>query len=142
VSGILLSKDLLRQTRQLEREAAEERARQAHIAETQTIPMRVLELNSQCRELGIDTRVSSKDGVVTAGYHYPGWGGWINIRMGAETSDPWEVSVLEDNFARVRQARQEEAQERELAKTAASKLTPEELTALLKHKSTLVTTRG
>jgi len=96
------------------------------------LPMRVLLLMTECAELGVDTRVTSRDGYPAVGFYHESFD-WTYIVTGPEASDSWEMDNLEADFRTIRSMREQEKRKRELAKAVRSKLTPEELDALFRY---------
>lgn len=103
-----------------------------HEAYVAGLPMRVLMLQAESAELGVDLRFKTHEGYPVVGFFHPNWD-WIYIGFSPKASDPWEIISLEHSFQTLRDAREQERQERELAKIAKTKLTPEELAALFRY---------
>jgi hypothetical protein len=103
-----------------------------HEAYVASLPMRVLMLMTECAELGVDTRVTSRDGYPAVGFYHESFD-WTYIVTGPEASDSWEMDNLEADFRTIRSMREQEKRKRELAKAVRSKLTPDEIDALFRY---------
>lgn len=116
------------------RKGAEDEAKHAaeHAEYVAGLPMRVLMLQAESAELGVDLRFKTHEGYPVVGFYHPNWD-WIYIGFNPKGSDPWEIISLEHSFQTLRDAREQERQERELAKIAKTKLTSEELAALFRY---------
>lgn len=115
-----------------EKAALEAQRAAEHEAYVAGLPMRVLMLKTQCAELGVDTRFTSRDSYPVVGFYHENWD-WTYIALGPNGSEPWEMDNLEADFRALRELQEAEKGKRELAKAVRAKLTPEELDALFRY---------
>jgi hypothetical protein len=127
-----MSRSALKETKVHKRAEAETKHAAENAAFVTGLPMRLLELMAQCKELNVDTQVISKDGNIVVGFYHENWN-WVHIGTGNDPSQVWEVSNLEADFGAIRELREQEKRKRELAKQVREKLTPEELDALFRY---------
>ena len=127
-----MSRIALKETKVHKRAEAEAKHAAVHAAFVAGLPMRLLELMAQCKELGVDTQVISNAGNIVVNFYHENWDS-IYIVTGDDPSQEWEVSNLESNFQEIREQREQEKRRRELAKQVREKLTPEELDALFRY---------
>ena len=127
-----MSRSALKEARERERAEAEAKHAAEQVAFVAGLPMRLLMLHAESAELGVDLRFKTHEGYPVVGFFHPNWD-WIYIGFSPKASDPWEIISLEHSFQTLRDAREQERQERELAKIAKTKLTPEELAALFRY---------
>ena len=115
-----------------EKSALEAQRAAEHAEYVAGLPMRVLMLMTESAELGVDTRVTSRDGFPVVGFYHEKWD-WTYIALGPNGSEPWEMDNLEADFRALRELQEAEKRKRELAKAVRAKLTPEELNALFRY---------
>lgn len=115
-----------------EKSALEAQRAAEHAEYVAGLPMRVLMLMTESAELGVDTRVTSRDGFPVVGFYHEKWD-WTYIALGPNGSEPWEMDNLEADFRALRELQEAEKRKRELAKAVRAKLTPEELHALFRY---------
>ncbi len=115
-----------------EKSALEAQRAAEHAEYVAGLPMRVLMLMTESAELGVDTRVTSRDGFPVVRFYHEKWD-WTYIALGPNGSEPWEMDNLEADFRALRELQEAEKRKRELAKAVRAKLTPEELHALFRY---------
>ena len=121
-----------KEERAQEKSALEAQRAAEHAEYVAGLPMRVLMLMTESAELGVDTRVTSRDGFPVVGFYHEKWD-WTYIALGPNGTESWEMDNLEADFRALRELKEEEKRKRELAKAVRAKLTPEELHALFRY---------
>lgn len=121
-----------KEDRAREKAALEAQRAAEHDSYVAALPMRLLLLQAQCAELGVEAKVRSHKGFPVVEFYHESFDG-IVIVTGPEPSAVWEMDNLEADFRAIRELREQENRKRELAKAVRSKLTPEELHALFRY---------